>query len=83
MGLFKLDKGVWDAKMKECETVKDPNKLLGIVNNVKLCEKEFLEFRLIQKIMVTVSERYETSITSLENTKDLSIITLTKVIHAL
>jgi len=69
--------------MKECETVKDPNKLLGIVNNVKLCEKEFLEFRLIQKIMVTVSERYETSITSLENTKDLSIITLTKVIHAL
>jgi len=33
--------------------------------------------------MLTVLERYEASITSVENTKDLSKITLTGVLHAL
>jgi len=33
--------------------------------------------------MVTVPERYESSIASLENTKDLSTITLIEVIHVL
>lgn len=38
---------------------------------------------IVEKIMVIVRERYETCITSIENTKDLSKITLAKVMHAL
>ena len=71
-------------RMKESETIKEfSNKLLGIANKIKLLGKEFADFRLVEKILVTVPERYEASIASLENTKDLSTITFTEVIHAL
>jgi len=71
-------------RMKESETIKEySNKLLGIANKIKLLGKEFPDSRLVEKILVTVPERYEASIASLENTKDLSTITFTEVIHAL
>jgi len=43
----------------------------------------FAESRIVEKILVTVLERYEASITTLEITKDLTKISLTEVIHAL
>jgi len=71
-------------RMKELETIKEySNKLLGIVNKIKLLGKEFPDSRFVEKILVMVLERYETFIASLENTKDLSTITLTEVIHVL
>lgn len=64
--------------MKELETIEEYlNKLLGITNNIKLLDKEFLHTILVGKILVMVLQRYETLINSLKNTKDLSIITLT------
>jgi len=71
-------------RMKKSETIKEySNKLLGIANKIKLLGKEFPNSRLVEKILVTVPKRYGASITSLEKTKDLSIITLIEVIHAL
>jgi len=71
-------------RMKESETIKEySNKLLGIANKIKLLGKEFSDSRLVEKILVTVPERYEAFIASLENTKDLSTITFTEVMHAL
>jgi len=43
---------------------------------MKLLSKKFLDSKLVEKIMVIVY-RYEASITLLENTKDVSTITLT------
>ena len=37
----------------------------------------------LKKILVTVPERFEASITTLENTKDLSMITLAELLNAL
>ena len=55
-------------RMKESETIKEySNKLLGISNKIKLLGKEFLDSRLVEKILVTVLERYEAFIASLEN----------------
>ncbi|XP_028236994.1 uncharacterized protein LOC114416326 [Glycine soja] len=71
-------------RMKESETIKEySNKLLGIANKIKLLGSDFTDSRIVEKILVTVPERYEASITSLENTKDLSKITLAEVLHAL
>ncbi|XP_040870617.1 uncharacterized protein [Glycine max] len=71
-------------RMKESETIKEySNKLLGIANKIKLLGSDFVDSRIVEKILVTVSERYEASIASLENTKDLSKITLAEVLHAL
>jgi len=50
---------------------------------VKLLGTSFLDSRIVEKILVTVPEKYEASITTLENTKDLSSITLTELLNAL
>ena len=64
-------------RMKESESVKEyTDKLLEIANRVRLLGSEFAESRIVEKILVTVSERYEATITALENIKDLSRISL-------
>lgn len=71
-------------RMKESETVKEySDRLLNIVNKVRLFGSNFDDTRIIQKILVTVPERFEATITSLENTKDLSKIGLAELIHTL
>lgn len=59
------------------------DRLLGIANKVRLLGSEFPDSRLVQKILVTVPERFEATIASLENTKDLSKMSLAELIQAL
>jgi len=40
-----------------------PNKLLDIANKINLLRKEFSNFRLVEKILMTILEKYKTSIT--------------------
>jgi hypothetical protein len=71
-------------RMKDSETIKEySDKLLGIINKVRLLGINFSDCRIVEKILVTVPERYEASITTFENTKDLSKITLAELINAL
>ena len=84
MQVLNLIKEFEMQKMKESETIKEySDKLLSIANKVRLLGSEFTNSRIVQKILVIVLENYEASITSLENTKDLSKITLSKVLSAL
>ncbi|XP_014503305.1 uncharacterized protein LOC106763651 [Vigna radiata var. radiata] len=70
--------------MKESDTIKEySNTLLGIANKVRLLGTAFSDSRIVEKILVSVPERYEAFIATLENTKDLSKITLVEVLHAL
>lgn len=71
-------------KMKETKTIKDySDKLLGIVNKVRLLGKDFSDERIVQKILVTLPEKYESKISSLEESKDLSSISLAELVNAL
>ncbi|XP_016578836.1 uncharacterized protein LOC107876422 [Capsicum annuum] len=71
-------------RMKEPETIKDyADQLLDLANKVRLFGKDFIYERIIQKILVTLLEKYEATISSLENSKDMSSITLAKLIKAL
>ena len=71
-------------KMKDSETIKEyTDKLLGIANKVRLLGSEFPDSRLVQKILVTIPEWFEATITSLENSKDLSRISLAELLNAL
>ncbi|KAM7516070.1 hypothetical protein LguiA_005653 [Lonicera macranthoides] len=71
-------------KMKESETVKEySDRLLGIVNKVRLLGTDFSDSRIVQKVLVTVPEKFEATISSLENSKDLSSITLAEFLNAL
>ncbi|KAL6314090.1 hypothetical protein AAG906_011825 [Vitis piasezkii] len=44
---------------------------------------EFSNEKIVQKILVTLPENYEAIISSLENSKDLSTISLTELLHSL
>ncbi|KAM3250823.1 hypothetical protein P3L10_004893 [Capsicum annuum] len=71
-------------RMKESETIKDyADQLVDLANKVRLFGKDFTDERIIQKILVTLPEKYEATISSLENFKDLSSITLAELINAL
>jgi hypothetical protein len=66
---------IWEfelQRIKESETIKEcSDRLLGIVNKVRLLGITFIYSRIVEKILVTVTEKYEASITTLKNTKDL------------
>lgn len=72
-------------RMKESEMIKEyySDRLLSIVNKVRLLGTDFPDTRIVQKILVTIPERFESTISSLENSKDLSNITLAELLYAL
>lgn len=71
-------------KMKESESVKEySDRLLSIANKVRLLGSELNDSRIVEKLLVTVSEKFEATITTLDNTKDLSKISLTELLNAL
>ena len=70
--------------MKESKSVKEyTDILLGIENRVRLLGSEFTDLRIFEKILITIPERYEVTITALENTKDLSGISPEELLSAL
>ena len=72
------------SRMKESQTIKDYDEQLpSIANKVRLYGKEFSDERIIQKIFVTLPEKYEATISSLENSKNMSSISLAKLVNAL
>lgn len=63
-------------RMKESEIDKEySDRLLGIVNKVRLLGSESKDTRIVEKVLVTVPEKYKACITTLENIQDLSKIT--------
>ena len=71
-------------KMKEIKAVKYyMYRLLTLANKIMMLEKEFFDTRVVEKILVTLPEIFESKISTLEESRDLSIITLTKLINAL
>jgi len=64
-------------KMKETKNIKDyADKLLSIINKVRLLGKEFSDDRIVQKILVIMPEKYESKISSIKESKDLTNISL-------
>jgi len=60
MKVLNLIKEFEMQRMKELETIKEySNKLLGIVNKIKLMGKEFQDSKLVEKILVTVLDRID------------------------
>ncbi|KAL6315242.1 hypothetical protein AAG906_000320 [Vitis piasezkii] len=71
-------------KMKETESIKGYyDRLLDIANRVILLGSSLPNSRIVEKILVTMLKRFEASIIALENTKDLSMITLSELLNAL
>lgn len=84
MQVLNLIGDFWVAKDEESETIKEySERLLSIANRARLLGFEFNDSRIVEKILVTVPERFEATITTLENTKDLFKINLTELMNSL
>ncbi|XP_031127658.1 uncharacterized protein LOC116029757 [Ipomoea triloba] len=71
-------------KMKERESLKDySERLKKVVNKIRLLGEELPDDRVVEKILVTLPERFESKISSLEESRDLSEISLADLLHAL
>ncbi|XP_052484292.1 uncharacterized protein LOC128039797 [Gossypium raimondii] len=52
-----------------------------MVNDIRLLGEHFDEARIVEKVLSTLSERYEAKISSLEDSRDLATISLTELIN--
>ncbi|KAG8485239.1 hypothetical protein CXB51_021138 [Gossypium anomalum] len=56
---------------------------MAVVNSIRLLGEQFEEVRIVEKVLSTLPERYEAKISSLEDSRDLTRISLTELINAL
>ncbi|KAG8477197.1 hypothetical protein CXB51_029947 [Gossypium anomalum] len=82
--LLNLRRDFENLKMKEEETVKKySDRIMAVVNSIRLLGEQFDEARIVEKVLSTLPERYEAKISSLEDSRDLTSISLTELINAL
>ncbi|KAG8492199.1 hypothetical protein CXB51_009896 [Gossypium anomalum] len=82
--LLNLRRDFENLKMKEEETIKQySDRIMAVVNSIRLLGEQFEEVRIVEKVLSTLSERYEAKISSLEDSRDLTRISLTELINAL
>ncbi|XP_052206843.1 uncharacterized protein LOC127811178 [Diospyros lotus] len=84
MQIFNLRKEFELLRMKETENVKEYiDRVIKVVNQVRLLGEDLPEKRVVEKVMVTLPERFEAKISSLEDAWDLSKLSLTELVNAL
>jgi len=71
-------------RMKETETIKEYlDRLLIVVNKICLLREVLLDRIIIKKVLVSLPERFEAKISSLEDSRDLTKISLTELMNSL
>ncbi|XP_022728813.1 uncharacterized protein LOC111284409 [Durio zibethinus] len=71
-------------RMKDSKMIKDySDRLFSIANKVRLFASEFTDSRIVKKILVTVPERYEATITTLEKYQGSIKIFLVELLNTL
>ncbi|XP_040940170.1 uncharacterized protein [Gossypium hirsutum] len=82
--LINLRRDFENLRMKESETIKQyADRIMATINNIRLLGDEFSDQRVVEKVITTLPEKYESKISSLEDSRDLLAIRLTELINAL
>ncbi|WRX29551.1 Integrase [Theobroma cacao] len=70
--------------MKEDKTIKKySDKIMKLVNQLRLLGEDLSERRIVNKVLVSLPEKFEAKISSLEDSKDLSQLTVAELVNAL
>ncbi|XP_016746121.1 uncharacterized protein [Gossypium hirsutum] len=73
-----------NLKMRESETIKQySNRIMAIINNIRLFDDDFSENRVVEKVIATLLEKFKSKISSLEDSRDLSTISLSELVNSL
>ncbi|KAF3666602.1 Long chain acyl-CoA synthetase 1 [Capsicum annuum] len=71
-------------RMKDLKTIKEfSNKLMKVVNQIRLMGEELTDSRVVEKVLMSLLERFEAKISSLEDSKDLTKLSPSELVHAL
>ncbi|CAJ2666704.1 unnamed protein product [Trifolium pratense] len=71
-------------KMKESETVKDYyTKIKELVSQMRSYGDNILDKRIVEKILISIPRKYDAIVTTIEQTKDLSTMSVTELIGSL
>ncbi|XP_052489781.1 uncharacterized protein LOC128042476 [Gossypium raimondii] len=82
--LIKLRRDFENLRMKDSETIKQyADRIMATVNNIRLLGDDFSYQRVVEKVITTLPEKYESKISSQEDSRDLSAIPLTELINVL
>ena len=84
MQLLNLSREFKLLKMKEIEKIKDYSaRLLKLVNQIRILRSDLLDSNIVQKILVSILKRFKLKISSLEDSRDLTKISLVEPVNAL
>jgi len=71
-------------KMRETDIIKDfSSQISKLVNQVRLLGDDFPDSRIVEKVLVSLLEKFEHKICSLEDSKDFSEMSLKELVNAL
>ncbi|RVW40801.1 hypothetical protein CK203_080726 [Vitis vinifera] len=75
------------TRIMACETPKEAwdkfkEMLMEVVNKIWLLGEDLTYQRVVEKVLVSLLERFESKISSLEDSKDLTKISLVELVHA-
>ncbi|XP_039134173.1 uncharacterized protein LOC120271553 [Dioscorea cayenensis subsp. rotundata] len=71
-------------RMKDGETVREfADKVMNVVNRVCLLGEELTDQRVVEKVLVSLPERFEHKIASLEDSKDLTVMSVGELVSSL
>ena len=84
MQVLNLKKDFEVLSMHEDETIsKYSDRISAIINEIRSLGEDFLDSRVVENVLVTLPERFESKISSLEESKDLTKISLAEFMSAL
>ncbi|KAG8489064.1 hypothetical protein CXB51_017032 [Gossypium anomalum] len=73
-----------NLKMKESKSIKQySDRIMATVNSIRLLGEDFSDSRVVEKVITTLPERFESKISSLEDSRDLTTISLSELVNSL
>lgn len=82
--LQSLRRELENFRMKESENVKDyASRLIELVNQLRANGEEVSDQRIVQKILISLTEKYDHVVPAVEESKDLTTLTMTELLGSL
>ncbi|KAL0424011.1 UNVERIFIED_CONTAM: Retrovirus-related Pol polyprotein from transposon TNT 1-94 [Sesamum radiatum] len=70
-----------NMKMKDSETIDEYyTKVRELVNQLKAYGEDIPEKRVVEKLLISVTEKYDPIVTTIEETKDITTLTVTELV---
>ncbi|XP_040938122.1 uncharacterized protein [Gossypium hirsutum] len=82
--VINLGRDFENLKMKESESIRQySNRIMATVNSTRLLGEDFSDSRVVEKVITILPERFESKISSLEDSRDLTTISLSELVNSL